>query len=92
VKSEAIALQQLPIQGPQFTQIGIFGLKRNHLATLSGTDVVIFLKKVIAKTLDKKLAFCSNYSYFLQKLDHNIGVQESANFFGEKGENRRKYL
>jgi hypothetical protein len=28
-------LQQFPFQGPQkFTKIGIFGLKRNHLATL----------------------------------------------------------
>jgi hypothetical protein len=27
--------QYLPLQGPQkFTQIGIFGLKTNHLATL----------------------------------------------------------
>jgi hypothetical protein len=36
----AIKNQHFPTQGaPKFAQIGIFGLKRNHLATLSPTTI-----------------------------------------------------
>jgi hypothetical protein len=38
--------QYLPMYGPpKFTQIGIFGMKRNHLATLRQTFVALPLKQ-----------------------------------------------
>jgi hypothetical protein len=63
--------EHLPLQDhPKFTQIWIFGLKTNHLATLlSGTDVMIF-KKFRCKIWH---FFPQTTASFLKKYDHNIG-------------------
>jgi hypothetical protein len=50
--------QHLPFKGPpQFTQIGIFVLKTNHLATLlgsePGTDVMI--SEIFSPTIKQKI-------------------------------------
>jgi hypothetical protein len=58
---------------PKYTQIGIFGLKRKHLATLPGTNVIIFL--IRRKKLALILAFVAQTTAkFLQKIDHDIGL------------------
>jgi hypothetical protein len=49
-----------PVQRPpKFTQIGIFGLKINHLATL------IFFRheKVLRRTADSQIAACKNVDF-----------------------------
>jgi hypothetical protein len=48
--------QDFPLQGPpKFTQIGIFGLRTNHLATLSETQSTKNAKTWLQKMFDKKL-------------------------------------
>jgi hypothetical protein len=52
----------------------------------------MILKIFSPKNLAKILAFfCSNYYYFLQKFDHNIGFREKAIFCRKLAKNATNY-
>jgi hypothetical protein len=56
----------------------------------TSTDRCYDFKNIFSENLSKKVIFCSNSCYFLQRLDHNIGFEINADFFAEKFDNNRR--